>query len=540
MLTHLPPSRKLRSGLLPVVAIAGIAILGSPAAHAQNYLHTSGARILDSQGNAVRITGINWFGFETTNYCPHGLWARSMSSMLDQIKGLGYNTLRVPFCSQMFDAGSAPNGIDFGQNPDLQGLTPIQILDKLIADCQARGLKVILDRHRPDSNAQSALWYTSQYSEQRWISDWQMLAGRYHGNDTVIGCDLHNEPHSPSTWGDGSQTTDWRLAAQRCGDAIQAINPHLLIFVEGIEQFNGDGYWWGGNLEGVASAPVQLNVANQLVYSVHDYPSTVGSQPWFSDPSYPSNLPGVWDKHWGYIAKQNIAPVWIGEFGTLDQTTSDQQWFSSIASYIAANQLSFTYWCWNPNSGDTGGILQDDWNTVNTNKQSVLQPLLAPLIGSGASQTLSDGTYKIAAQTTGDVLDCYNTANTNGTIVQLWGSWNTNSQRWSVHGNGDGTYAIRTINPDGSVGRSLDCTGCSPGDGTQLELWDYWGGPCQAWRINPTGGGAYSISTAQAKSDGSYDVLDGNGCSGADGTRVILWSWGGGGCQQQWRFIPAN
>ncbi|HAJ63533.1 MAG TPA: glycoside hydrolase, partial [Cyanobacteria bacterium UBA8543] len=35
------------------------------------------------------------------------------------------------------------------------------------------------------------------------------------------------------------------------------------------------------------------------------------------------------------------------------------------------------YWSWNPNSGDTGGILQDDWQTVQTAKQELLQGLLS-------------------------------------------------------------------------------------------------------------------------------------------------------------------
>jgi endoglucanase len=46
--------------------------------------------------------------------------------------------------------------------------------------------------------------------------------------------------------------------------------------------------------------------------------------------------------------------------------------------------MSFTFWSWNPNSGDTGGILNDDWTTVNTTKQSFLDPyLIAPDGGSG-------------------------------------------------------------------------------------------------------------------------------------------------------------
>src|SRR4051794_38494986 len=68
-------------------------------ASAQNYLHTSGNQILDSSNRTVRLTGVNWFGLETSNFAPHGLWTRSMTSMLGQIHDLGYNTIRVPFSS---------------------------------------------------------------------------------------------------------------------------------------------------------------------------------------------------------------------------------------------------------------------------------------------------------------------------------------------------------------------------------------------------------------------------------------------------------
>src|ERR1019366_7255021 len=129
---------------------------------------------------------------------------------------------------------NVPNGIDFSQNPDLAGLSSLQIMDKIVAYCGKIGLRIFLDRHRPDQNAQSPLWYTSTVSETTWIKDWVALATRYNGNTTVIGADLHNEPNNPATWGDGVLATDWRLAAERCGNAILAVNPNLLIIVEGI------------------------------------------------------------------------------------------------------------------------------------------------------------------------------------------------------------------------------------------------------------------------------------------------------------------
>ena len=46
--------------------------------------------------------------------------------------------------------------------------------------------------------------------------------------------------------------------------------------------------------------------------------------------------------------------------------------------------MSWTWWSWNPNSGDTGGILKDDWTTVNQAKLAALQAIMAdnsPLSG---------------------------------------------------------------------------------------------------------------------------------------------------------------
>src|SRR6266496_1823077 len=77
------------------------------------YWHTNGSKILDANNQQVRITGINWFGFETGNYVVHSLWSRDYRDMLDQIKSLGYNTIRLPYSNQLFDAGSTPNSISF-------------------------------------------------------------------------------------------------------------------------------------------------------------------------------------------------------------------------------------------------------------------------------------------------------------------------------------------------------------------------------------------------------------------------------------------
>jgi endoglucanase len=346
----------------------------------EGYWHTNGNQILDAAGKPVRITGVNWFGFET-DYAPHGLWTRNYKDMMDQMKSLGFNTIRLPFATQMFDPGAMPGTIDYGRNPDLRGLTPAQVMDKVVGYAGQIGLRILLDRHAVNAGYLSPLWYSNDYPQSRWISDWQMLAQRYQGNTTIIGADLHNEPHEPACWGCGDPARDWRLAAETAGNAILAINPDWLIVVEGVQTYRDQWYWWGGNLMGARDYPVRLNVPHHLIYSAHDYPASVFNQPWFSDPSYPANLPGIWDAYWGYLHKGNTAPVLIGEFGTKLQTASDKQWYDAITSYLGAAGINFTFWSWNPNSVDTGGILKEDWQTVNEDKMAVLKPLLFPLSG---------------------------------------------------------------------------------------------------------------------------------------------------------------
>ncbi|MCN9240607.1 cellulase family glycosylhydrolase [Streptomyces sp. RY43-2] len=387
-----------------LAAMTSVTPARAAGAAGSGYWHTSGRQILDASGTPVRIAGINWFGFETSNNVVHGLWARDYKSMLDQVASLGYNTLRLPYSDDIFKSGTMPSSIDFssGKNVDLQGLNSLQVMDKIVAYSGQIGLKVILDRHRPDAGGQSALWYTDSVPESTWITDLKALASRYADNSTVVGIDLHNEPHDPACWGCGDTSIDWRLAAERGGNAVLSVNSKLLIFVEGVSSYNGDSYWWGGNLQGAGTYPVRLDVSDRLVYSAHDYATSVFAQSWFSDPSFPGNMPGIWDKNWGYLFKNNTAPVWLGEFGTTLQSTTDQTWLRALVDYLrpnaqyGADSFQWTFWSLNPDSGDTGGILNDDWTTVNTTKDAYLAPVKAPGFasdgGGGGSDTKAPST----------------------------------------------------------------------------------------------------------------------------------------------------
>jgi endoglucanase len=317
---------------------------------------------------------------ETSNFAPIGLDSRSLNDMLDQVVATGFNTIRLPFSNQLFDS-KIPVGINIKLNPDLQGLTGLELLDRMVEGARSRGLRIVLDRHRLTADGQSDLWYNQQISEARWIQDWVMLAKRYRGNPAIVGADLSNEPHGSATWGDDNLSTDWRLAAERAGNAILAADPDWLIFVEGIQYVQGDQYWWGGNLSAAGQAPVRLSNPERLVYSAHDYGPQESGQVWLGGPDFPGNLPGVWRAHWAYLQQDGIAPVFVGEFGGRSiGGDTEGVWQRSLIDFLEQGGYSYTYWVWNPD-GWSGGLLVDGRGNVDQARLTLLAPTQAGQLG---------------------------------------------------------------------------------------------------------------------------------------------------------------
>jgi endoglucanase len=346
-------------------------------------LSTKGADIVDTAGRVVLLRGVNWFGLETETHAPHGLWSRDYKEMLAQMKALGYNLIRLPYSVQGL-SDTTVSGIDFaiGSNRELRDKTPLEVMDLVIQEAGRQGLLILLDSHRLNNQRIPELWYGDGFSEADWINAWTALANRYKNQSNVIGADLKNEPHGRASWGTNDKATDWRLAAERAGNAILKVNPNWLIVVEGVEN-NVPGqklkrHWMGGNLEGVQKFPVRLSARNKVVYSPHEYGEGVFKQPWFAEASFPRNLEARWDTGFYYIARQKIAPILIGEFGgrQVDAKSKEGIWQRQLVEFIQRRKLSFAYWSWNPNSADTGGILLDDWKAVDQPKQTLLSQLL--------------------------------------------------------------------------------------------------------------------------------------------------------------------
>jgi endoglucanase len=407
-----PPSLR-RLEVLARATVPAVLLSLAPLALAQGagYWHTSGNRILDEDNRQVRITGINWYGFETAKETPGGLTTQDYKTILQTIKAQGFNTVRIPLSSQMIETPSSTLSIGSSNstgaiNSDLQGLNSLQVLDKIVSYAGTVGLKLILDHHRSEAGSSAeanGLWYTSSYPESAWVADWVALADRYLGNPTVIGFDLHNEPHTVSGGGacwDCGGAIDWHLAAERAGNAVMGANPNLLLFVEGTDAYNGDYYWWGGNLEGVLKSPVVLSQPNHVVYTAHDYGPHESTQSWFNGSTSYATLSNIWSKHWAYISQENLAPVWLGEFGTTNDAAdlessvagSQGQWFESLIQFLSADpNLSWNYWALN--GEDTYALLNANYDAtpVSSTKESMLASIHFPLMTATTAPAAPNG-----------------------------------------------------------------------------------------------------------------------------------------------------
>ncbi|MEM0989899.1 MAG: cellulase family glycosylhydrolase [Pseudomonadota bacterium] len=212
-------------------------------------LSTAGNQIVDVNGNAVQIRAVNWFGAENDVRAPHGLWQRPMTDMMDQMLAEGFNAIRLPFSVENILDNQVATSV--GGDPSLAGLTTLEIFDRIVAYAEDIGIKIILDAHRiTQGNGAEGIWYSGAFDEQDWIDAWQLLGNRYGDSSAVIGADLLNEPHL-GTWGTGARN-DWATAAELAGNAVLDVAPNWLILVEGIGNYNGNNYWWGGAASGCA------------------------------------------------------------------------------------------------------------------------------------------------------------------------------------------------------------------------------------------------------------------------------------------------
>ncbi|HEY2579815.1 MAG TPA: cellulase family glycosylhydrolase, partial [Streptosporangiaceae bacterium] len=493
-------------------------------------LHTSGASIVDSHGHRVKLDMVSWYGAESTGYVVGGLAYQPISKIIDRIVSMGFNGVRLPWSNQMWQSDPPVRATYLAANPQFKGERARTIFEQVTRDLAAAGLMVVLDDHT--SNAEwccsngdgNTLWYNSSYPQRAWLADWKSMAAEFKDVPQVIGVDLRNEPRGTASWG-GPAPADWQAAAVAGGDAVQSVDPHLLIFVEGVAN--------AGDLSGVASLPVDLTVAGHVVYEAHDYGF------WQSESdSYDAWVARIQPK-WGYLAGRY--PLWVGEFGTCNTSAtcvassspSLGLWFGYLTRFLAYHDVNWSYWAVNgtqsPGRGRTYGV-REPYGVFNTAWTGPANPgLLSALQGiQPACQPgpLASGTYYIANARTHQVIDIPGFSAANGAGLDQWPLNHGANQRWKVTARGCGLYSITSV----LNGQAMEVAGQSTANGAGVDEWSYWGGGNQQFIIGCNVTGSCTIASLN-----SLDDLEVPGSSMKPGTLLDQWD-GNGGTNQEWRF----
>ena len=90
--------------------------------------------------------------------------------------------------------------------------------------------------------------------------------------------------------------------------------------------------------------------------------------PYHSRP-YPSFALDM-ERNWGYLLRGNIAPVWLGEFGSPHTGDGrDHHYWDNLMRFLRESDADWGYWALNPRKpemydDETYGLLRDDWETV--------------------------------------------------------------------------------------------------------------------------------------------------------------------------------
>ena len=392
--------------------VAGGVSASAAAAPLPGWLHTAGSEIRTAANATFVIKGVTWSGMERATCTPNGLTQVSLDAALANMAGLGFNTVRLPYSNECL-VSTAPATVNAQLNPSLYGKTTLSVLDAVVARAALYNLNVVLVRDRVSATSEARLWYTTRYSQARWIADWKMLASRYSLAPNVIGFDLASNPGTSSCWGCSSKARDWQAAATKAGNAIQSVNPRALIIVGGVGSSAG-GYRSsdGGGLEGVAKKPVKLTTKHRVVYSAHEYSPTINPQKFYRYGKWASVIPKAWNAHWGYLATKKIAPVMLGEFGAGMSNAKDKAWLKTIVAYAKKKKISFSYFSFVPTGSASGGVVGADATTRDV-RSLYLEPLL------GLATVVPEVVDPPAPTVTPTVEPSGNTAALN--VVSKWG-----------------------------------------------------------------------------------------------------------------------
>lgn len=302
--------------------------------------------------------GVSFFGMETCDYAPHGLWAHSLVYYYDFLQLHEFNMVRIPLSEDLlihnFET-KRPNPNVMQGDVSLKDKYSWQILDEMVNQAYLHNMFVMLDLHRLPCDAQShELWYDNIYTNDTFFKAWDTLINRYQDHPSFAGIDLLNEPRGKACWCD-DHSFSWNLFVESAFDRLSQYKG--IYYIEGIN--------WGKDFTGMKKYRIRIP-NDRIVYAVHNYgPSVIPDV--IMDKEF---LTTEWEEKFGWIAREKKCMVlteWGGKY-----VGSDKIWLDWFIEWMMTTDIHGIWWSLNPNSGDTGGLLKDDWITPEYEKLDLI------------------------------------------------------------------------------------------------------------------------------------------------------------------------
>lgn len=336
-------------------------------------LRTRGRDIVDTNGRRFQLASVNWYGASDELFIPGGLDVQHRSVIAKTIRKLGFNSVRMPYADELVIRNPLILPHLLTANTDLVGLRAMDIFEACVRALTDEGIAVIINNHITHAtwccgaDPCDAGWANDhlgplcriKQTEEEWIQHWEAVMARFLDDPYVIGADLRNEVRG--VWGTMSWDR-WATAAELAANRLLRLKSDWLMVVGGTES--------GNDLSGARSRPVRLDVPERVVYSAHVYAwSGWGSMEGrFSKRAYPSFVRAM-QANWAYLIEDDIAPVWIGEFGAPQHPgQGDANYWGNLLRYLKEINADFGYWAINPrkpkdDKKETYSLVEDDWVT---------------------------------------------------------------------------------------------------------------------------------------------------------------------------------
>lgn len=265
------------------------------------------------------VRGISLYGLETPLKNTDCSWKHPANYYIDKLASLGFNYLRVPFSQEYVRQG------DF------------HIMDEVFDSCHQHNMSILLDLHRTWDSHQGD-WYETNMHD--FLQTWTSIIQRYYHDDTLQAVGLYNEYQ-------GSDSGFWNAIMREATTRLENQFPDRVYYLVGCP--NWSSWCQQMNLE-------DLPFAKRIRYEAHYYHfSSVNSE-------------AAWDQAMPFPHK-----TIIGEWGF--RVPEDIEWGRRFVSYLKSRGIRDTFFWTLCNSQDTGGIYQQDCETLEQYKVDLIHDL---------------------------------------------------------------------------------------------------------------------------------------------------------------------